>query len=304
MGQSVRIAPWLPTMDSPSPVTHAARLVIAARTTLIVDVTKAVIPWVVMEGMVEESTLIVAKVIVTLTIVKVTEARAQEMRAKEVRAKERRAKEVRAKEVRAKEVRAKEVRAKEVRAKEVWAPKQTAIYVTVKEVTSIVSASQMMAKTIGATLGQHLPSDITSVISLTMQTLHRTTTSSTAPRQLSWPRIMLITKSTRRQLWSIQVPRGTCSTICLSSTNSSLSHPCACLLTTMNMKMSMPKDPRQRRQSMLKTVTITLAMSKARRWRRWKTFDAIRYATVHRHRHGIFPHMQLIPQTRRLSRRL
>jgi hypothetical protein len=36
---------------------------------------------------------------------------------------------------------------------------------------------------------------------------------------------LLVINSTRRQLWSIQVPRGTCSTICPSSTNSSLSHP-------------------------------------------------------------------------------
>jgi hypothetical protein len=94
-----------------------------------------------------------------------------------------------------------------------------------EKVTSIVSDSQMMATTIGATPGQHLPSDITTVINLTMQTLHRTTTSSTAPLQLLWPRTMLVTNSTRRQLWSIPVPRSTCSTICPSSTNSSLSHP-------------------------------------------------------------------------------
>jgi hypothetical protein len=69
---------------------------------------------------------------------------------------------------------------------------------------------------------QHLPSDITTVINLTIKILHRTTTSSTAPLQLLLPRTMLITISTRRQLWSIPVPRGTCSTICPSSTNSSL----------------------------------------------------------------------------------
>jgi hypothetical protein len=76
MGQSARCAPWLRAMDSPAPVTHAARLVIAARTTLIVDVTRTVIPCLVMEGMVKEITLIVAKAIITLTIVKVTEVRA------------------------------------------------------------------------------------------------------------------------------------------------------------------------------------------------------------------------------------
>jgi gag-polypeptide of LTR copia-type len=50
----------------------------------------------------------------------------------------------------------------------------------VKEVTSIVSDSQMMTTTNGTTPGQHLPSDITTVINLIMQTIHRMTTSSTA----------------------------------------------------------------------------------------------------------------------------
>jgi hypothetical protein len=95
----------------------------------------------------------------------------------------------------------------------------------VKEVTRIVSDYQMMATTIGATPGQHLPSDITTVINLIIQILHRKTTSSTAPLQPLWPRTMLATNSTRRQLWSIPVPRGTCSTIYPFSTNSSLSHP-------------------------------------------------------------------------------
>jgi hypothetical protein len=118
-------------------------------------------------------------------------------------------------EVRAKEVRAKEVRAKEVRAKEVRAKEETSMDVAVKEVTSIVSDSQMMETTIGATPGQHLPSDSgDTVINLTIQILHRTTTSSTAPLQPLWPRTMLVTNSTRRQLWSIPVPRSTCSTIC------------------------------------------------------------------------------------------
>jgi hypothetical protein len=45
---------------------------------------------------------------------------------------------------------------------------------------SIVSDSQMMATTIGETPEQHLPSDITTVIPLTIQTLHQTTTSSTS----------------------------------------------------------------------------------------------------------------------------
>jgi hypothetical protein len=123
MGQNARSSPWLPTMDSPTPVTHAARMVIAARTTLIVHVTRAVITCVVMEGTVEDITLIVAKEIITLivaeeiitlTIVKVTEVRAQEVRAKE-------------------------------------ATKETSMDVAVKEVTSIVSDFQMMATTIGAT---------------------------------------------------------------------------------------------------------------------------------------------------------
>jgi Zinc knuckle len=82
-----------------------------------------------------------------------------------------------------------------------------------------------METTIGATPGQHLPSDITTVINITIQTLHRTTTISTAPLQPLWPRTMLVTYSTRRHMWSIPVPRGTCSTICPSSTSSSLSHP-------------------------------------------------------------------------------
>jgi hypothetical protein len=153
-----------------------------------------------MDGTVEDITLIVAKEIITLTIVKVTEVRAQK-------------------------VCAKEVRAKEACAKEVRATKETSMDMYVKEVTSIVSDSQMMATTIGATPGQHLPLDITTVINLTLQILHRTTTSSTAPLQPLWPRTMLATKSTRRQLWSFPVPRGTCSTIYPSSTNSSLSHP-------------------------------------------------------------------------------
>jgi hypothetical protein len=118
-----------------------------------------------------------------------------------------------------------EVRAQEVHTKEVWSTKQNFMYVAVKEVTSIVSASQMMATTIGATPGQHLPLDITTVINLTMQTLHRTTTCSTAPLQSLWPRTVLVTNSTRRQLWSIPMPRGTYSTICPFITNSSLLHP-------------------------------------------------------------------------------
>jgi hypothetical protein len=98
---------------------------------------------------VEDITLIVAKEIVTLTIIKVTEVRAQEVRFKEARAKE---------------VRFKEARAKEARAKEVRAKRKSSMEVAVKEATSIVSDSQMMARTIGTTPGQHLPSDITTVI--------------------------------------------------------------------------------------------------------------------------------------------
>jgi hypothetical protein len=131
MSQSARSAPWLPIMDSSAPVTHAARFFIASRTTLIVDVTRAVIPCVVMESTVENITLIVAKEIITLTVVKVTEVRSQEVRAKEVRA-----------------------------------TKENSMDVAVKEVTSIVSDSQMMATTIGATPRQNLPSDITTVISI------------------------------------------------------------------------------------------------------------------------------------------
>jgi RNA 3'-terminal phosphate cyclase len=126
-----------------------------------------------MEGTMEDITLIVAKEIVTLTIIKVTEVRAKEMRA----------------------------------------TMKTSMEVAVKEVTSIVSDSQMMATTFGATPVQHLPSDITTVIKLTIQIIHRTTNSSTAPLQPLWPRTMLVTNSTRRQLWSIPVPRGICSTV-------------------------------------------------------------------------------------------
>jgi hypothetical protein len=171
MGQSAWSAPWLPTMDSPAPGTHAARLVNEARTTLIVDVTRAVIPCVVMEGTVVDITLKVAKEIINLTIVKVTEVRAQE------------------------------VRAKEALAKEVRATKKTSMDVAVREVTSIVYDSQMMAITIGVTPGQHLLSDITTVINLAIQILHRTTTSSTAPRHPLWSRTMLVKIYNRRQLW-------------------------------------------------------------------------------------------------------
>jgi hypothetical protein len=86
-----------------------------------------------MESTVEDIMLIVAKEIVALSIVKVTEVRAME-------------------------VRAMEVHAKEVRAKEVRAKIQTYMDVAFKEVISTVSASQMMATTIGPTPGQHLPS--------------------------------------------------------------------------------------------------------------------------------------------------
>jgi hypothetical protein len=170
-------------------------LVIVARTTLFVNVIRAVIPCVVMESTVEDIKLIVAKEIVTLIIVK------------------------------GKEMRAQEVRAKEARAREVWATKKTSMKVAVKEVISIVSDSKMMARTIGATPEKHLPSDITTKINLSMQTIHQTTTSSTAPLQPLWPRTMLVTNSIRRQFWSIPVPRGTCSTICASPENPSLSHP-------------------------------------------------------------------------------
>jgi hypothetical protein len=106
-----------------------------------------------MERTVEDTMLIVAKEIITLNIVNVAEVRARELRA----------------------------------------TKQTYMDVAVKEVISIVFASQMMATTIGATPGQHLPSDTTTVINLTMKTPHRTMTSSTAPRQPLWPRTMLVT---------------------------------------------------------------------------------------------------------------
>jgi Zinc knuckle len=91
-------------------------------------------PIVVMERTVEEVMLIFAKEIVALTIVKFTE--------------------VRTKEVRVKVMRAKKVRLKEVHAKKVWATNQNSMDVAVKEVTSTVSASQMMATTIGATTGR------------------------------------------------------------------------------------------------------------------------------------------------------
>jgi hypothetical protein len=94
-----------------------------------------------MEGTVEDITLIVAKMIIKLTIVKATEERAKEVRFKKVRA-----------------------------------TKKTSMDVAVKEVNSIVFDSQMMATTIGATPGQHLPSDFTTVMNLNVQNLHRTTT--------------------------------------------------------------------------------------------------------------------------------
>jgi hypothetical protein len=103
-----------------------------------VDITRAIIPCVIIEGTVEDINLIVAKKIITLTIVKVREVRVQE------------------------------VRAKDVRAREVQATKKTSRDVAAKKVTSIVSDSQMMATTIGATSGQHLSSDITIVINLTI----------------------------------------------------------------------------------------------------------------------------------------
>jgi hypothetical protein len=57
-----------------------------------------------------------------------------------------------------------EVRAQEVCAKEVLITKNASMYVAFKEVISIVSDSQMMATSIRATPGQHLPSNITIVI--------------------------------------------------------------------------------------------------------------------------------------------
>jgi hypothetical protein len=126
------------------------RLIIAARATLIVDVTIAVIPWVVMEGTAEDITLIVAKEIVTLTIVKVTEVRAQEVRAKEVRA-----------------------------------TKKTFMDVAVNEMISLVSDFQMVASTIGAAPGKHLTSDITTVITLTMQNLCKIERRPFRPRRFS-----------------------------------------------------------------------------------------------------------------------
>jgi hypothetical protein len=83
----------------------------AHNTTLIVDVTRVVISCVIMEDTVEDITLIVAKEIVTLTIVKVTEVRVQEMRAKQARV-----------------------------------TTKTSMDVAVKEVTSIVSDSQVMER--------------------------------------------------------------------------------------------------------------------------------------------------------------
>jgi hypothetical protein len=57
-----------------------------------------------------------------------------------------------------------EMRAKEARTKEVRATRKTSKDVPVKEVISNVFDSQMMATTISATPGQHLQSDITTVI--------------------------------------------------------------------------------------------------------------------------------------------
>jgi hypothetical protein len=134
----------------------------------------------VMERVVQVTTLIVAMVIVALTIVKVLE----------------------------------------VRAKDVLFTLQDTMNVLVKNMTSVVTASQTTVTTMRNAQGQHLPSDITAATDSTT-TWTPTTITSTAlhpPLQL---RTTLVTKITLRQLWSILVPRGTCSTTFPSSRSSS-----------------------------------------------------------------------------------
>jgi hypothetical protein len=101
--------------------------------------------------------------------------------------------------------------------------------VTIKELTSVVTASQMMKTTIGAKPGQHLASEFTTVTALTMQTPHQKTTSSTAPLQPLSPCTIFVTNNTDRQLWSIPVLRLEilCST-CLTGVVSALSESSMC----------------------------------------------------------------------------
>jgi hypothetical protein len=113
------------------------------------------------------------------------------------------------------------VKVLEVRAKEVLFTLQDTMNVLVKKMTSVVTALQTTVKTMRTAQGQHLPSAITAATALTTQTGPPTTITSTAlhpPLQL---RTTLVTKFTLRQLWSILVPRGTCSTTFPSSKSSS-----------------------------------------------------------------------------------
>jgi gag-polypeptide of LTR copia-type len=135
----------------------------------------------VMERVVQETTLIVAMVIVALTIVKVLE----------------------------------------VRAKGVLFTLQDIMNVLVKKMTSVVTASQTMAATMHTAQGQHLPSAITATIASTTQTCPPPTITSTTLHHSLQLRTTLVTKFTLRQLWSILVPRGTCSTTFPSSRSSS-----------------------------------------------------------------------------------
>jgi phosphatidylglycerophosphatase A len=111
-------------------------LVIAAQTTLILHVTKSVIPCAFIELAVKDITLIVAKEIVAVTIVKATEVRAKEKRAMEKRT-----------------------------------TKNPSTDLTVKEVIIVVSASQIATSTIRVMPEQHLPSDVIAAIISAMQTL-------------------------------------------------------------------------------------------------------------------------------------
>jgi hypothetical protein len=113
------------------------------------------------------------------------------------------------------------VKVLEVRAKEVLFTLQDTMNVFVNKMNSVETASQTTVTTMRTAQGQHLSSAITVVIASTTQTCTPTTITSTAlhpPLQL---RTTLVTKFTLRQLWSILVPRGTCSTTFPSSRSSS-----------------------------------------------------------------------------------
>jgi hypothetical protein len=113
------------------------------------------------------------------------------------------------------------VKVLEVRAKEVLFTLQDTMNVLVKKMTSVVTASQTTVTTMRTAQGQHLPSAITAATASTTQTWPPTTITSTALHPPLLLRTTLVTKFTLRQLWSILVPRGTCSTTFPSSRGSS-----------------------------------------------------------------------------------